>query len=94
MAIGSYAMLIVCGKFLLVCLVLGRLIIPASAPLSPKRGHAFCNEHSEKAQAMGYETGLRDLYKKCGVTGVEVDQGNCDFNVYNQEFQTSDSTSK
>jgi hypothetical protein len=72
----------------------GKINYPSICPLSPKRGHAFCNEHSEKAQAMGYETGLRDLYKKCGVTGVEVDQGNCDFNVYNQEFQTSDSTSK
>lgn len=53
----------------------GKVNDPSICPLSPKRGHAFGNEHCEKANTMGYETGLRDLYKRCGVAGVDLDAG-------------------
>ena len=53
----------------------GKVNYPSICPLSPKRGHAFCEAHCKKAQAMGYGTGLKDLYKRCGVTGVNIGQG-------------------
>ena len=63
----------------------GKANYPAICPLSPKRGHAFCQAHCEQAQELGYPTLLREFLKKCGISEKNVDEGSDvfrDFNPY------------
>ncbi|CAB4000439.1 Hypothetical predicted protein [Paramuricea clavata] len=51
---------------------LGNVNYPNICPLSPKRGHAFCDVHCDKAKSTGYGTELKKLYDSCGVAGVDI----------------------
>jgi hypothetical protein len=53
----------------------GPVNYPSVCPLSPKRGHAFCKTHCEKAQKLGIPDGLKDFYRYCGVTNTELNTG-------------------
>lgn len=53
----------------------GKINYPSVCPLSPKRGHAFCEAHCEKAQTLGYVTELKKFLERCGVSGKNVNEG-------------------
>jgi hypothetical protein len=53
----------------------GEINYPKICPLSPKRGHAFCEFHCKQAVLQGYPSELRPFLKKCGVSKKEIDQG-------------------
>ena len=53
----------------------GTVNYPSICPLSPKRGHAFCEEHCRKASELKYPSELRPFLKKCGVSLGEVTEG-------------------
>jgi hypothetical protein len=40
----------------------GKINYPNICPLSPKRGHAFCDKHCENATSLGYPTMLRESF--------------------------------
>lgn len=49
----------------------GEAKYPNICPLSPKRGHAFCERHCQIAVAAGYPSELRLFLKKCGVPDAD-----------------------
>ena len=49
----------------------GEAKYPNICPLSPKRGHAFCDKHCEIAVAAGYPSELLLFLKKCGVPDAD-----------------------
>ena len=53
----------------------GTIKYPSICPLSPKRGHAFCEEHCRKASRLGFPSELRLFLKRCGVSVGEVTEG-------------------
>jgi hypothetical protein len=53
----------------------GQINYPSICPLSPKRGHAFCEKHCIKAGQLGYPTELKEFYKHCGVANVDINSG-------------------
>lgn len=53
----------------------GNVNYPCICPLSPKRGHAFCETHCEKAHQLGHPTELRQFYKHCGVSDANINEG-------------------
>ena len=53
----------------------GKISYPNVCPLSPKREHAFCEAHCNQAQSMGFEVGLKQLYKQCGVADITIEKG-------------------
>jgi hypothetical protein len=53
----------------------GKINYPSICPLTPKRGHAFCEKHCKNAQTQGYPTKLREFLKRCGVSDRNVEEG-------------------
>jgi hypothetical protein len=53
----------------------GKINYPNICPLSPKRGHAFCDKHCENATSLGYPTMLREFLKTCGITDRNIEEG-------------------
>ena len=53
----------------------GKINYPSVCPLSPKRGHAFCHVHCERAHALGYPTDLKKFLSRCGVEDGNIDKG-------------------
>ena len=53
----------------------GHVNYPNVCPVSPKRGHAFCKQHCEKASMLGYPAKLKEFYKHCGVSNTDVNTG-------------------
>ena len=53
----------------------GKINYPAVCPLSPKRGHAFCEVHCERANQLGFSSELRSFYKHCGVSDRNIING-------------------
>jgi hypothetical protein len=53
----------------------GKINYPNICPLTPKRGHAFCETHCKTAERLCYPTKLREFLKKCGVLNTDVDEG-------------------
>lgn len=49
----------------------GEAKYPNICPLSPKRGHAFCEKHCQIAVAAGYPSELCSFLKKCGVPDAD-----------------------
>ena len=49
----------------------GDVNYPEICPLSPVRGHAFCQHHGELARSAGYPSELREFLKYCGCQGVD-----------------------
>ena len=53
----------------------GEINYPRICPLSPKRGHAFCDAHCKEATAQGHPTELRAFLKSCGISKENIEQG-------------------
>ena len=53
----------------------GEINYPKICPLSPKRGHAFCEAHCTQAQLQGYPTELRPFLKQCGLVKEHIEEG-------------------
>lgn len=53
----------------------GKVNYPNVCPLSPKRGHAFCATHCEKAEMLGYPPKTKDFFKTCGVMDTTIEEG-------------------
>jgi len=53
----------------------GNVNYPSICPLSPKRGHAFCEKHCMKAKQLGFPSGLREFDQRCGVNKANIDKG-------------------
>ncbi len=53
----------------------GAINYPDICPLSPKRGHAFCEEHCLKSSSLGVPTELREFYRYCGVASMDIKSG-------------------
>jgi hypothetical protein len=53
----------------------GKINYPSICPLSPRRGHAFCEAHCVKAIQLGFPTELREFYKSCGVNDRNINEG-------------------
>lgn len=49
----------------------GEAKYPNICPLSPKRGHAFCEKHCQIAVAAAYPSELCSFLKKCGVPDAD-----------------------
>jgi hypothetical protein len=56
----------------------GEINYPQICPLSPRRGHAFCEAHCKEATVQGYPTELRPFLKSCGVSKEGIEQGKLD----------------
>ncbi|CAB3985930.1 Hypothetical predicted protein [Paramuricea clavata] len=52
----------------------GQINNPNICPLSPKRGHAFCQLHCVRAAALGVPSELRQFYKYCGLNFKDKDE--------------------
>ena len=53
----------------------GNVNYPNVCPVSPKRGHAFCEKHCIKACEMGFPSELRKFYQHCGINKADIDAG-------------------
>ena len=53
----------------------GTINYPSVCPLSPKCGHAFCEEHCRKASLLGYPTELKPFLNECGLSSGNLDEG-------------------
>ena len=53
----------------------GKINYLSVCPLSPKRGHAFCEAHCKKANQLGFPSELRSFYKHCGISDGNIING-------------------
>ncbi len=53
----------------------GNVNYPNICPVSPKRGHVFCEKHCNKAREMGFPSELRQFYQHCGMNKADIDAG-------------------
>jgi hypothetical protein len=53
----------------------GKVNYPSVCPLSPKRGHAFCDAHCKNAEMLGYPSKTNKFFKNCGVMDTTIEEG-------------------